>query len=101
MPLDEKRTRVMSVRRLPPGMDCHGYAKESEGSENPVLAEDKIVVESQTGPVDLIGEERSVQSDAPTVAFRAWYRSLLQESKAKLRAVSPAEDTPRALRSLV
>lgn len=73
MPIDARRTRVMTVRRLPPGTDPVAWSRRAAGIDNEILSEDRRVVESQRGEVPLDDSEISVASDAASIAFRRWY----------------------------
>jgi len=75
IPLSATRTRVMTVRRLPPGADATAWSARAATVDNTILDEDRLVVESQHGPVD--DAEISVATDAPAVAFRRWHRQML------------------------
>lgn len=77
IPLSATRTRVMTVRRLPPGADPALYSARAAAVDNTILDEDRAVVESQQGPVD-DEQEISVATDAPAVVFRRWHRELLK-----------------------
>jgi phenylpropionate dioxygenase-like ring-hydroxylating dioxygenase large terminal subunit len=76
IPESATRTRVMTVRHLPPGVDGLAFSARAATVDNTILDEDRMVVESQQGPVD---DEReiSVATDAPAVAFRRWHREML------------------------
>lgn len=74
IPIDAERTRVMTVRRLPEGTDALAWSRRNAGVDSPILSEDRAVVESQAGAVPADGSELSVATDAPSVAFRRWYR---------------------------
>ena len=76
IPLSASRTRVMTVRRLPTPVDAAAYSARAATVDNAILDEDRMVVESQQGPVDDT-HEISVATDAPAVAFRRWHRELL------------------------
>jgi phenylpropionate dioxygenase-like ring-hydroxylating dioxygenase large terminal subunit len=73
IPVSTERTRVMTVRRLPPGTDAVAWSRRGEDVDSPILSEDRAVVESQHGPVPDDDSEISVATDAPSVAFRRWY----------------------------
>ena len=55
-------------------------AQEARQVVDLILSEDRAVVESQCGPVPDSGEEISVATDAPSIAFRRWYQQLMRES---------------------
>lgn len=94
IPVNDRQTRVMTVRRLPPGMDGSDYAARSLNGDHTILDEDRAIVESQPpGPVPDEGEA-SVATDAPTVFFRRWYRDLLAGAPAILSA-APAPHARR------
>ena len=57
-----------------------------------MLDEDREVVESQPGAVALDGTERSVPTDATTLAFRRWYRQ-------HVHGVPSIQDARRARRA--
>jgi phenylpropionate dioxygenase-like ring-hydroxylating dioxygenase large terminal subunit len=76
IPVDATHTRVMTVRRLPAGADPATWAARAEAIDHTILDEDRVVVESQAGPV-ADQTEWSVPSDAPTVAFRRWHQEML------------------------
>jgi phenylpropionate dioxygenase-like ring-hydroxylating dioxygenase large terminal subunit len=76
IPVTANRTRVMTVRRLPPGTDGAAWSARAASMDNTILDEDRVVVESQVGPVDDAGEI-SVGTDAPSIAFRRWHREML------------------------
>lgn len=44
--------------------------------DHTILDDDRLIVESQQGPVD-DALEISVATDAPAVAFRRWHREML------------------------
>jgi len=77
IPVDANQTRVMTVRRMPPGLNPAAIAARLARVDHTILDEDRLVVESQRGPVD-DDNEISVATDAPAVAFRRWYRNMLQ-----------------------
>ena len=78
IPINATRTRVMTVRQLPRGYDPATYARRAADVDHQILDEDRVVVESHpTGPVPGPDGEVSVATDAPTVAFRRWYRDLM------------------------
>ena len=76
IPVSATHTRVMTVRRLPPSADAAAYSARAATVDNTILDEDRLIVESQQGPVDHAGEI-SVGTDAPAVAFRRWHREML------------------------
>jgi phenylpropionate dioxygenase-like ring-hydroxylating dioxygenase large terminal subunit len=76
IPVNAAQTRVMTVRRLPPGHDAAAWTAQRAAVDNTILDEDRGIVESQPGPVNDL--EISVATDAPCVAFRRWYRDLLR-----------------------
>jgi phenylpropionate dioxygenase-like ring-hydroxylating dioxygenase large terminal subunit len=77
IPVSATRTRVMTVRHLPPGVDAAAYSARAATVDNTILDEDRMVVESQQGPVD-DSQEISVATDAPAVAFRRWHQEMLK-----------------------
>ncbi len=79
IPVNALRTRVMTVRRLGPETDAIDWSRRQAGIDNVILSEDRAVVESQPGPVPDSGEEISVATDAPSIAFRRWYQQLMRE----------------------
>ncbi len=76
IPVSATQTRVMTVRRLSPGADAAAWSARAASVDNTILDEDRVVVESQAGPVD-DAAEISVATDAPAIAFRRWYREML------------------------
>ncbi len=74
IPVTATATRVMTVRRLPPGWDLADWTARAAAIDHTILDEDREIVESQPGPID--DTEVSVATDAPCVAFRRWYRRL-------------------------
>jgi len=76
VPVNPRLTRVMTVRRLPPGTSTVQFAERAAQVDHTILEEDRLVVESQPGAVDC-PEEISVASDGPSLAFRRWYRELV------------------------
>ena len=77
IPESATRTRVMTVRHLPPGVDAAAFSARAATVDNTILDEDRMVVESQQGPVD-DSQEISVATDAPAVAFRRWHQEMLK-----------------------
>ncbi len=77
IPESATRTRVMTVRHLPPGGDAATWSARAATVDNTILDEDRLVVESQQGPVD-DDREISVATDAPAVAFRRWHQAMLK-----------------------
>lgn len=79
IPIDAKRTRVMTVRR--------GAAADRAASiDHPILDEDRAIVESQHGPVPSSdGQEMSVGTDAASIAFRRWLETAVRKSDAESR----------------
>lgn len=82
IPINTRRTRVLTVRALPPGEDPLAWSERAAGVDHHILNEDRQIVESQPGDVALADDEISVGTDAPTVHFRRWYRQLLDASRA-------------------
>jgi len=80
IPVDTNHTRVMTVRRMPPGLDPAAVAARLARVDHTILDEDRVIVESQRGPVDE-DNEISVATDAPAVAFRRWHREMLRPSR--------------------
>jgi len=76
IPVNAGHTRVMTVRRLPPGEDPARFTARKGAVDHTILDEDRAIVESQRGPVD-DQEEISVATDGPSVAFRRWHRAML------------------------
>ena len=76
IPVDASHTRVMTVRRMPAGADPVAITARMANVDHTILDEDRVVVESQHGPVD-DNTEISVATDAPAVAFRRWHRTML------------------------
>ena len=81
IPVTATATRVMTVRRLPPGADAAAWSARAAGVDNTILDEDRVVVESQAGSVE-DDSEISVATDAPSVAFRRWHRAMLRAGAA-------------------
>ena len=77
IPINEQRTRVMTVRRVRGADDLASYSKSASGTDNRILDEDKVIVESQSGDVLSNPAEISVATDQPTLVFRNWYKSML------------------------
>lgn len=77
IPVTATATRVMTVRRLPPGTDAALWSARAASVDNTILDEDRVVVESQAGSVEE-DREISVATDAPSVAFRRWHRAMVQ-----------------------
>jgi phenylpropionate dioxygenase-like ring-hydroxylating dioxygenase large terminal subunit len=75
IPITATRTRVMTVRRLPRGTDALAWSRRAARVDSPILEEDRAVVESQVGEVPPDGQELSVATDAPSIAFRRWYHA--------------------------
>ena len=73
IPLSATATRVMTVRRLPAGVDPVGFASRVDHT---ILDEDRVVVESQQGAVN-DDAEITVATDAPAAEFRRWHRRML------------------------
>lgn len=78
IPLGPASTRVMTVRRLPEGVDALAWARRNAGVDSPILSEDREVVESQPGEVPPDDSEISVATDAPSIAFRRWYHAAVR-----------------------
>ena len=76
IPVSAMTTLVMTVRRLPAGADPAVVSARAASVDHTILDEDRLIVESQRGPVDDDGEI-SVATDAPAVAFRRWHRAML------------------------
>jgi phenylpropionate dioxygenase-like ring-hydroxylating dioxygenase large terminal subunit len=81
IPVNAQTTRVMTVRRLPAGADPAAWSARAASVDHVILDEDRLIVESQHGPVD-DAAETSVSTDAPSVAFRRWYRDMLASAGA-------------------
>lgn len=77
IPVNEQQTRVMTVRRMRSSDDARSYSKHASGTDNRILDEDRVIVESQQGDVLSDPDEISVATDRPTLVFRDWYRQLL------------------------
>lgn len=77
IPVSAVETRVMTVRRLPPGSDAVAWSARAATIDNTILGEDRVVVESQAGPVD-DAREISVATDGPAVGFRRWHGRMLE-----------------------
>jgi phenylpropionate dioxygenase-like ring-hydroxylating dioxygenase large terminal subunit len=78
IPLNDRKTRVMTVRRSSTPIHVDGFDQHTTDTDHPILDEDRMVVESQTG--DVLNNEReiSVDTDAPGLFFRRWYKELLE-----------------------
>jgi phenylpropionate dioxygenase-like ring-hydroxylating dioxygenase large terminal subunit len=76
IPVDSTHTRVMTVRLMPAGADPAAITARMASVDHTILDEDRVVVESQRGPVS-DETEISVATDAPAVAFRRWHREML------------------------
>jgi phenylpropionate dioxygenase-like ring-hydroxylating dioxygenase large terminal subunit len=77
IPINEKNTRVMTVRRSSTSRHVEGFERHTTDTDHPILDEDRIVVESQSGDILSNPQEISVASDGPALAFRRWYEALL------------------------
>ena len=86
IPVNEHQTRVMTVRRIPPEVSVEDFEARFARVDHTILDEDRQIVESQVGAVDLSGVEVSVGTDAPSLEFRRWYKSLMSG-----RDASPAQ----------
>ena len=80
VPISDELTRVMTCRKLPEGAELSEWQKAHEAAGNPVLGEDRMIVEAQTGAIRTDGSEVSVPTDGPTVAFRRWYREAVLDA---------------------
>jgi phenylpropionate dioxygenase-like ring-hydroxylating dioxygenase large terminal subunit len=89
IPVEDDHTRVMTVRRLPPGTDAIAWSRRNAGVDSPILSEDRAIVESQSGAIPDDDSEVSVATDAPSIAFRRWYH---RELMGKPGAMRPALD---------
>ena len=78
IPVSENHTRVMTVRRIRQAADGPGYSRHASGTDNRILDEDRVIVESQTGDVLSDLAEISVATDKPTLMFRHWYQALIR-----------------------
>jgi phenylpropionate dioxygenase-like ring-hydroxylating dioxygenase large terminal subunit len=96
IPLGDDLTRVMTVRRLPPGETPEDYARRAAAMDHPILDEDRVVVESQPGPVPSDPRaEISVPTDAPSVAFRRWYRAAVAGAASQGQGRNPGKTQGR------
>lgn len=86
IPISLNRTRVMTVRRLPHGQEAEQHAGAAGGADHPILDEDRMIVESQPGDVCTGDEEISVATDAPSIAFRRWYRDEVLRGRSDIGA---------------
>jgi phenylpropionate dioxygenase-like ring-hydroxylating dioxygenase large terminal subunit len=77
IPLNDSLTRVMTVRRVRSKDDLASYSKHASGTDNRILDEDRIIVESQQGDVLSNPDEIYVATDKPTLMFREWYKKNL------------------------
>ena len=91
IPVSGTQTRVMTVRRLPAGADTALFAARAGNVDHTILDEDRVIVESQSGPVDDT-REISVATDAPAAAFRRWHKEMLEGSRGKALQKAPAPD---------
>jgi phenylpropionate dioxygenase-like ring-hydroxylating dioxygenase large terminal subunit len=82
IPVNASRTRVLTVRALPPGEDPVSWSQRAAAVDHHILDEDRLIVESQPGDVADADNEISVATDAPTVHFRRWYRRLIDGGSA-------------------
>ena len=80
IPVNETQTRVMTVRRMQSAEQVQAYLAQAGGTDNRILDEDKVIVESQRGDVLADPDEISVATDKPTLVFRNWYKRLVNEN---------------------
>ena len=59
----------MTCRKLPEGAELSEWQKAHEAAGNPVLGEDRMIVEAQTGAIRTDGSEVSVPTDDPPSRF--------------------------------
>ena len=78
VPLNDGKTRVMTVRRSSTPIHVDGFEQHTTDTDHPILDEDRVIVESQTGDVFSGDKEISVTTDAPGLVFRRWYKELLE-----------------------
>jgi phenylpropionate dioxygenase-like ring-hydroxylating dioxygenase large terminal subunit len=76
IPVNDEHTRVMTVRKVRGPQDIASYSRHASGTDHRILDEDRAIVESQDGDVLSDSREISVATDAATIEFRRWYRSL-------------------------
>lgn len=76
IPVSERHTRVMTVRRVRGAADVESYSRHASGTDHRILDEDRAIVESQSGDVLSEPGEISVATDSPTLLFRDWYGEL-------------------------
>lgn len=89
---DGRRDLALRLSRLalrggrplqPRAADAIAWSARNGGVDNPILGEDRAVVESQSGAVPDDDSEISVATDAPSIAFRRWYhRELMKKTGA-------------------
>lgn len=80
IPVNDNHTRVMTVRKVRGAEDINSYSRHASGTDNRILDEDKVIVESQQGDVLSDPDEISVATDKPTLLFRRWYKNVLTPS---------------------
>lgn len=72
IPIDRHHTRYLIAIEL---LDPHANAIVKEFIDP--IVDDRIIIESQTGPIPPIDAEYSVPSDLATLQFRRWYHQTL------------------------
>jgi phenylpropionate dioxygenase-like ring-hydroxylating dioxygenase large terminal subunit len=77
IPLNEQRTRVMNLRWIPAGSNAAAASQQAGQVDHPILDEDRVIVESQSGDVLSDPREVSVGTDQPSLVFRRYYAELL------------------------
>ncbi len=81
IPVSDTHTRVMTVRRMRSAAEAESYRQRAGGTDNRILDEDRVIVESQQGDVLADPDEISVATDKPTLVFRDWYRDLVAQGR--------------------
>lgn len=77
IPINEQRTRVMNLRWIPAGSNAATASQQAGQVDHPILDEDRVIVESQSGDVLSDTREVSVGTDQPSLVFRRYYADLL------------------------
>lgn len=81
IPINDKRTRVMNLRWIPESADAEYAAGRAGQVDHPILDEDRVIVESQSGDVLSDPREVSVGTDEPSLEFRKYYARLLDSAE--------------------
>ncbi|MEQ1505628.1 MAG: aromatic ring-hydroxylating dioxygenase subunit alpha [Myxococcota bacterium] len=89
VPADEGRTRMMVVSAAEIPWALRWVNPLLGWFDRRILGEDRAVVESSGGvEVPPAGDERSVETDRPTLRFRAWYRRTIADRSPALAAAA-------------